>query len=381
MAPSFFKEKLDDLAQKGLYRTLRTTTSDQDATLTVNGRELINFSSNNYLGIANHPALKEASIKAIGRYGAGSGASRLITGSMTLHDELESAIATFKGTEAALVFNSGYLANTGVISCLVGEGDFIFSDELNHASIIDGCRLNKAKVMVYRHNDLSHLEELLKNHSRSTIHHPRFLIATDTVFSMDGDLCPLPDIMKLAEKYDALVYVDEAHGTGVFGKNGRGVVEHYGISSAHPLLIQMGTLGKALGSFGAYVCGSRDLINYLINKARTFIFSTSLPPSVLAASQAAINLLQSDASMTQKLWENVRYFKKEAVSPIIPVLVGDAQKTMELSQKLFEKGIWAQGIRPPTVAEGSSRIRFTVMATHTKEQLDLCLKALKDLGL
>ncbi|MDO8518618.1 MAG: 8-amino-7-oxononanoate synthase [Deltaproteobacteria bacterium] len=437
---SHLTEELKSLRDKGLYRLLKSVDGEQGPEVTFKGKSFLNFSSNNYLGLANHPALKKAASVAALKYGTGSGASRLITGSMSLHHELEEEIASFKGTESALLFNSGYHANIGIISSLMGEGDQIFSDELNHASLIDGCRLSKAGTTVYWHCDMKQLEQSLQNppqppfskgggtaFSNGKLDLPpvekggqggfRRLIITDTVFSMDGDLCPLPEIMALAEKQDAMVLVDEAHATGVFGKKGRGVVEHFGIDSRHPRLIQMGTLGKALGSFGAYVCGPRELTEFLVNKARSFIYTTSLPPAVCAASLAAVRLVERDSSLKEKLWENIRYFgdhfKKSpqppffkgggiqeggntqrgmnlppfekgglgGFSPIFPVIIGDAKKTMELSEKLFEQGIWAQGIRPPTVKEGTARIRLTLMATHTKEHLDRCLTALQKCGI
>src|SRR3990167_5543633 len=302
-----FKEYLEQLQSKNLLRFLRTVESDQGPEIIFEGKKYINFSSNNYLGLANHPYLKQAAIEAVEKYGTGSGASRLITGSMSLHEELEKKIAAFKGTESALIFNSGTQANMGAIPALVGENDFIFSDELNHASLIDGYRLSKAKIEVYRHGDVGHVGALLAAPPNKGVASsaptqispidgrsqgsPLRIIITDSIFSMDGDIAPLPEIMALAKKYDCLVYVDEAHGTGVFGKSGKGVVEHFGIDPKNHRLIQMGTLGKALGSFGAYIAGSKDLIDFLINKARTFIFSTSLPPAVLAASKAAIELI------------------------------------------------------------------------------------------
>ncbi len=371
----FFKENLQRLKDQGLYRFLKTVESDQGPEITFEGKKYLNFSSNNYLGLANHPALIQAAIEATQKYGTGSGASRLITGSMSLHQELEEKIAKFKGVEAALLFNSGYHANIGIIPTVVGERDAVFSDELNHASLIDGCRLSKAKTLVYRHNDMEHLEELLVSAS-----YVKKLIITDSVFSMDGDLAPLPQIINLAEKYDALVLVDEAHATGVFGKTGRGVVEHFGISSDHPRLIQMGTLGKALGSFGAYVCGARSFVDYLINRARSFIFTTALSPGVAASALAAVNLISENLSYKDQLWKNVNYFGEKLgnkfFSPIFPLIIGDSKKTMEASEKLFQTGIWAQGIRPPTVNEGTSRLRLTLMATHTREHLDRCLEAL-----
>jgi len=411
---SYLSQKIEKLKTQNLYRSLKTIDSDQGPEVIFQGEKYLNFSSNNYLGLANHPLLIEASIKATKEFGTGSGASRLITGSMSLHEELEKKIAAFKGVEAALVFNSGYHANLGIIPALMGQDDVVFSDELNHASLIDGTRLAKAKTHVYRHNDVGHLEELMRDLPPPAppykggetpplckgrlggVDHEQRLILTDSVFSMDGDLCPLPEIIKLAEKYNAWVLVDEAHATGVFGERGRGVVEHSKIDSNHPRLIQMGTLGKALGSFGAYVCGPKELIDFLINRSRTFIYTTALPPSVLAASLAAIDLISEDGSLKNQLWENVEYFKNglEKIlasrgtaccaptdSPIIPIIIGDTAKTMDVANKLFEKGIWATGIRPPTVPEGTSRIRLTLMATHTKEHLDRCLNVIADCGL
>lgn len=386
---------LHDLKNQGLYRQLKTITSEQGPEIDFNGRRFLNFSSNNYLGLANHPLLKKAAIDAIEKYGVGSGASRLITGSMLVHQELEDKIALFKGTEKALLFNSGYHANIGVIPSLVGEGDFIFSDELNHASLIDGCRLSKAKTNVYRHKNAKHLDQLLSN-SPPLLNFRggyRRLIITDTVFSMDGDLCDLPVILELAEKYNAHVFLDEAHATGVFGKRGRGVVEHYGVKSDHPRIVQMGTLGKAIGSFGAYVCGSASLIEWLINKSRSFIYTTALPPAVAAAGLASLHLIAEDPSHRENLLQNIHYFRNGlkrigwdrllplSISPIFPLILGDALKTMTLSQALFDKGIWAHGIRPPTVPQGTSRLRLTMMATHTKHHLDRCLEALEELPL
>lgn len=377
------ENKISELKNLKLYRFLKTIDSAQDVVVRFEGKNLVNFSSNNYLGLAIHPQLKQASKEAVEKYGTGSGASRLITGSMSLHDELEKAIAQFKGCERALIFNSGYHANIGVIPTIAGAGDFIFSDELNHASLIDGCKLSKATTQVYRHNDVAHLEELLKKSSGTNR-----LIITDSVFSMDGDIAPLPKLLELAEKYDALLYIDEAHGTGVFGKKGCGVAEHLSVNLAHPRLIQMGTLGKALGSFGAYVGGSSALIDYLINKSRAFIYTTALPPAVLAASLAAIQLISKDTSLKEKLWQNISHFHSQFkakdrlpafLSPIIPIIIGESGRTMEISQGLFERGFWVQGIRPPTVAEGTARLRITIMATHTTDQIDKLIGALEKL--
>ena len=374
MAVDFISAELKALQDAGLYRRLRRVEGDQDSTLTLDGREVINFSSNNYLGIANHPALAAAAKAAIDRYGCGSGASRLISGNMTLHEELEATLAKFKNTEAALVFNSGFQANIGILSTLAGEGDVILSDALNHASIIDGCRLSKAQTLLYAHCDLKGLEAGLKQAAPAR----RRLIVSETIFSMDGDEAPLAAIVELAEKYDALVMVDEAHGTGVFGANGAGVVAKWGLASR--VLVQMGTLGKALGGFGAYVAGSRDLRDLLINRCRSFIFTTSLPPAVMAMALAAIDLVQSEPQRRAALQHNCQKLKAglsrlgfelgKSTSPILPLMVGDAGRCMALSAALLEQGVFAQGIRPPTVPVGTSRLRITLMATHSEAQIE-----------
>lgn len=382
MSSDFIQEELERLRQQGLYRKLRQVAGQQGPTLVVDGREVLNFSSNNYLGLADHPALREAAKEAIDRYGCGSGASRLISGNMTLHEELEAKIAALKGAEAALVFNSGYQANIGILSSLVGEGDVILSDSLNHASIIDGCRLARAKIVVYPHCDLKQLEGGLKKAPQKA----RKLIVTETLFSMDGDEAPLVEIAKLAERYGATVMVDEAHATGIFGPNGAGVVAKLGLGGR--VLVQMGTLGKALGGFGAYVAGSRALRELLINCCRSFIFTTSLPPSVMAMSIAAIELLYKEPERRLALWHNCRAMREglkklgfslgESQSQIQPLIVGDAQKCMAFSEQLLQKGVFAQGIRPPTVPPGTSRLRITLMATHTHEHLHRALKAFEE---
>ena len=376
------QDELKEIRNAGLYRRLRRVENEQGPTLLLDGREVINFSSNNYLGIANHPALATAAKEAIDRYGCGSGASRLISGNMTLHEELEKQLAEFKGTEAALVFNSGFQANTGILSTLAGEGDAILSDELNHASIIDGCRLSRAKTIVYVHCDLGQLEEALKQAGSCR----RKLIVTETIFSMDGDEAPLTGIVELAEKYDAAVMVDEAHATGIFGPGGAGVVSKLGLVDR--VLVQMGTLGKALGGFGAYVAGSQALRDLLINRCRSFIFTTSLPPAIMAMAMAAIDLVEGEPERREALWNNCRLLsdglKKmgfsldEIQSPILPLIIGDADKCMQFSEQLLERGVFAQGIRPPTVPPGTSRLRITLMATHTREQLQIALDAFKE---
>lgn len=387
----FITEGLDNLKSSGLYRTLRTIEGPQGPRVKIGGKDIILLCSNNYLGIADHPRLKEAAIKAIERYGVGSGASRLVSGTMELHKELEERIASFKGTEASVVFNSGYTANTSVIPALVGRGDIVFSDKLNHASIIDGCVLSRAEFKRYPHKDMERLEFLLKD-GRSEergARSPRGLIVTDSVFSMDGDIAPLPEIFTLAKKYGAMVMVDDAHATGVLGKTGKGSLEHFDLKYDEKI-IQMGTLGKALGTFGAYIAGSRELIDYLINKARGFIFSTSLPPSVLASAIAAIDLVEDEPELRQALWEKTWYLKNGLDSlgfdtmgsetPIIPVFIGDTGKTMEFSRRLLEEGVFVSGIRPPTVPEGKSRLRATVMATHSYDDLDMAIDAFSKVG-
>lgn len=382
MAGDFIQDELEQLKRQGLFRKLRHVEGEQGPIFILDGREVLNFSSNNYLGLANHPALREAAKEAIDRYGCGSGASRLISGNMTLHEELEARIAALKGTEAALVFNSGYQANIGILSSLVGEGDVILSDSLNHASIIDGCRLARAKTVVYPHCDLQRLEDGLKKAPAQA----RKLIVTETLFSMDGDEAPLAEIVELAERYGAMVMVDEAHATGVSGPDGAGVVAKLGLGKR--VLVQMGTLGKALGAFGAYVAGSRELRELLINRCRSFIFTTSLPPAVLAMSSAAIDLSIKEPQRRLALWHNCRAMKEglkklgfslgESESQILPLIIGDAQKCMDFSQRLLQKGVFAQGIRPPTVPPGTSRLRITLMATHTHEHLHRALKAFEE---
>ena len=378
MNTNFLQTELENLRDKGLYRSLRRVAGDQGSTLFIDGREVINFSSNNYLGFANHPALRTAAKNAIDRYGCGSGASRLISGNMTLHEELEDKISELKGTEAALVFNSGFQANTGVIPVLVGEGDVILSDALNHASIIDGCRLSRSKVVVYGHCNMDQLELALKQAPIGG----RKLIVTESLFSMDGDEVPLADIVGLAEKYGAIVMVDEAHATGVYEPNGAGLVAKLGLGER--ILIQMGTLGKALGGFGAYIAGTKALRELLINRCRSFIFTTSLPPAVMAMGIAALDLLKKEPERRQKLRDSCEQLRAglnalgftlgNSQSQILPLMVGDATRCMLLSESLLENGVFAQGIRPPTVPAGTSRLRITLMATHAQEQIEQALK-------
>ena len=378
MTAKFIQDELQALNSASLYRHLRSVAGDQGPTLMIAGRELLNFSSNNYLGLANHPALAKAAIDAIGRYGCGSGASRLISGNMTLHEELEIKLAQFKGTETALVFNSGFQANTGIIPTLVRDGDVVFSDALNHASIIDGCRLARAKVVVYRHCDVDQLERGLKDAPRSS----RKLIVTESLFSMDGDEAPLKKIVELSEKYDAMTMVDEAHATGVYDPDGAGLVARLGLGER--VLVQMGTLGKALGGFGAYVAGSAALRELLINRCRSFIFTTSLPPAVMAMSIAAVDLIRREPERRRVLRDNcarvrnglarLGYSLGDSRSQILPLMIGDANECMRLSDRLLDRGVFAQGIRPPTVPPGTSRLRITLMATHTSDQIDRALE-------
>jgi 8-amino-7-oxononanoate synthase len=383
MSSKFIDIELQQLKAAGLYRGLRRVDGEQAPVLLLDGKEVINFSSNNYLGLANHPALGEAAKNAIDRYGSGSGASRLISGNMALHEELERNIADLKGTETALVFNSGFQANTGILSTLVGEGDVILSDALNHASIIDGCRLSRARIEVYGHCNMNQLEHGLRHAPRNA----RKLIVTETLFSMDGDEAPLQDITDLADQFGAMVMVDEAHATGVFDPRGAGLVAKFGLGER--VMIQMGTLGKALGGFGAYVAGSRSLRELLINRCRSFIFTTALPPAVMAMGIAAIGLVKTEPERRRMLGDNCQQIRHglkslgfelgNSQSQILPLIVGDASRCMELSQRLLERGIFAQGIRPPTVPPGTSRLRITVMATHTPEQLDRTLELFRQI--
>ena len=372
-----FKHELSQLDEQHLLRRLRTINSYSGSRIMMNNRDMLLLCSNDYLGLANHPALRQAALLAMERYGFGSGASRLVSGTSELHTVLENRLAQFKGTEAALVFNTGYAANTGIIPAVAGRGDLILSDSLNHASIIDGCRLSRAEVMVYRHRDAGHLEVLLKK----SLNARRKLIVTDGVFSMDGDIAPLPDLVYLSEKYGAILMVDDAHGTGVLGRTGRGTVEHFGLSGR--VHIQMGTLGKAFGSFGAYAAGSRDLIHYLINQARSFIYSTALPSSVCAASCAAIDVLDREPERRERLWNNRKRFAQglnslgistgDSETPILPVMIGDSERALKASERLFEFGVYATAIRPPTVPADAARIRTTVTAAHTEVDIDSAL--------
>ncbi len=384
MRKEILTARLAEVKESGLYRRLRAVESAQDAAIILEGQEVLLFSSNNYLGLANHPALKRAAQEAIERYGCGSGASRLISGSMAVHHELENRLAALKKTEAALVFPTGYHANIGVLSALMGPDDTILSDSLNHASIIDGCRLSRADTRVYRHADTEHLGELLKACPATG----QRLIVTDSVFSMDGDLAPLTEIIALARQYDAWVMVDEAHATGVFGSHGGGLVEELGLTEE--VDIQMGTLGKALGCVGAFVAGSHELIDWLVNRARSFIYTTAIPPAVAASVLAALDIVEQEPERRQRLWANTRvladglrslgYTLGTTHSQILPVIIGEACETMSVAAAILQRGVFAHGIRPPTVPEGTSRIRVTPMATHTQDHLSRTLDAFAAAG-
>jgi glycine C-acetyltransferase len=373
--------QLDEMRAAGTYYRLRELQSACEPVCRADGREVINLASNNYLGLANHPKLKEAAIRAIEQLGAGTGAVRTITGTMAIHMELERRIAAFKNTEACVVFQSGFAANAGTVSAILGPEDHIISDELNHASIIDGCRLSKAKIHIFRHRDAAHAAEILEGLKDQP---GRKLLITDGVFSMDGDIGPLPELVGIAEKYGAIMMVDDAHASGVLGRNGRGTVDHFGVHGR--VHIQVGTLSKAIGVLGGYVCGSRDLIEYLYHRARPFLFSTSHPPAVTAACMAAFELLEKEPERIERLWDNTRYFKAAlrdqgfdtgaSETPITPIMVGEAATAHRFSAALFEEGLWATGIGFPTVPRGKARVRTIVTAAHTREQLDRAVEIL-----
>jgi len=381
-----YAEELRELEKKGLLRKLSFVESSRGSHIKINGKEFVNFSSNDYLNLSGHPVVVKAAITALKKYGFGSGSSRLLSGSWLSHKKLEERIAAFKKTEAALVFNTGYSANIGIIPAIAGSGDMILSDELNHASIVDGSRLSRAHVKIYRHRDMNHLEKLLKTFSISgSSKNRQCLIVTDTVFSMDGDIAPLKDIVNLAEKYDALLMIDDAHGTGVLGKSGRGGLEHFGIKVEN--IIQMGTLSKAFGCFGAFAAGSERLINLLINRARSFIYSTSLPPAAAEACIKAIDIVEYESDdLRRRLWENrqalysgirdMGYDTLGSETPIIPVLAGDLNKALKIGERLYENNIFAPAIRPPTVPDGKCRLRFSVTAAHTDEDINCVLETL-----
>ncbi|WP_417900498.1 glycine C-acetyltransferase [Bacillus haimaensis] len=385
----YLQEELDQMKEQGTFRKLVPLESDQGSKVVINGKEVIQLSSNNYLGLTSHPRLRKAALEAVEKYGAGTGSVRTIAGTFTMHEELEEKLAKFKHTEAALVFQSGFTTNQGVLSAILSPEDVVISDALNHASIIDGIRLTKSARKVYKHVDMEDLERALKESADFR----KRLIVTDGVFSMDGNIAPLDKIVELAEKYDALVMVDDAHASGVLGENGRGTVNHFGLDGR--VHIQVGTLSKAVGVLGGYVASTRSLIDYLIHKGRPFLFSTSHPPAVTAACDEAIQVLLEEPELIEKLWDNAKFFKDglaklgfdtgNSQTPVTPVIVGDEALSHKFSDKLLEYGVFAQGIAFPTVAKGLARVRTIVTAQHTKEELqealDIFEKAGKELGI
>src|SRR6202171_5035570 len=383
---SFLTDQLDELRSRGTHFKLRVLDDEQAPVCTFDGKRVINLASNNYLGFTTHPKLREAALEATRKYGVGSGAVRTIAGTMRIHMDLEEKIARFKNVEACVVFQSGFAANAGTVSAVLGKDDFLISDQLNHASIIDGARLSRAKILVFRHKDMAHAEEQLASVKDQPGHK---LIITDGVFSMDGDIGPLPALCDLAEKYGAIMMVDDAHSSGVLGRNGRGTVDHFKMHGR--VDIQVGTLSKAIGALGGYVCGTRDLIDFLYHRARPFLFSTSHPPSVAATCIAAFDVLENEPGRMEKLWENTRFWKKElgllgfniggvntpaSETPITPVIVGEGRLAMEFSRELFKEGVMVTGIAFPTVPEGKARLRTIVSATHTQEELAQALETM-----
>ena len=381
----FLREKIEELKEQGVYRQLPVLAGGNDPEIVLNGRKVINLSSNNYLGFANHPRLKRAAIDAIEKYGAGAGAVRTIVGNMTIHEELEEVLAEFKREEAVFIYQSGFNCNMGTIQAVTERGDLILSDELNHASIIDGVRLSRADKAIFRHGERNHLEEILKTERDK---YKNILIITDGVFSMDGDIAPLPDIVELAEKYGAMTYVDDAHGAGVLGESGRGTVDHFSLQGR--VDFTMGTLSKAIGVVGGYVAGSKVMYEWLSHRARPVLFSTTMPPSAAGAIIEAIKMLMETTEYTDRLWDNAKHFKEKmnalgfntgnSQTPITPVIIGDEGKTMEFSRKLLENGVFVSGIVFPTVPVGTGRVRCMVTAGHSKEQLDQAVEVFAKVG-
>lgn len=381
----FLGEQLAAWRRAGTYQPLRVLESESAPESRFDGREVINLASNNYLGLTTHPRLREAALEATRKYGVGSGAVRTISGTMSVHMELEERIARFKQVEASVVFQSGFAANAGTVAAILGSEDHIISDALNHASIIDGARLSKAKIHVFPHKDAAAAGKILDGLTGAP---GRKLLITDGVFSMDGDIAPLPALVEIAERLGAIMMVDDAHASGVLGRAGRGTVDHYGLHGR--VHIQVGTLSKAIGVLGGYVCGSRNLIDFLYARARPFLFSTSHPPAVAASCLAAFDVIEQEPRLIESLWENTRYFKKALAgagfdtgmseTPITPIMVGEAKRAHEFSRALFEEGLLATGIGSPTVPEGKARIRTIVTATHTRDQLDRALEILSRVG-
>lgn len=386
----FLQEKVDQLKKDGVYRTLPVLEGKNSSTIILDGKEMVNLSSNNYLGLANHPKLKEAAIKSIEKYGVGAGAVRTIIGNMDIHEELEKKLAEFKHTERVFIYQSGYDCNVGTVQAIVEKGDLVISDELNHASIIDGIRMTKADKAVFKHSDMEDLERVLKENAGK---YKTMLIITDGVFSMDGDLAKLPEIVELAEKYGAITYVDDAHGSGVMGSHGRGTVDHFGLHDKVDFVI--GTLSKAIGVKGGYVACNEAAYQWLNHRARPVLFSTTLSPGDTAACIASVELLMETDELQKKLWDNAKYFKEKlsklgfntghSETPITPVIIGDEAKTMEFSKKLREYGVFGSAIVFPTVPKGTGRVRCMISAAHSKEELDKAVaafeKAGKDMGI
>src|SRR5690554_2443366 len=375
-------KKIEQLKEEGVYRTLPVNSVPSDAVIILNGKKVINLCSNNYLGFANHERLINASKEAIDKYGVGAGAVRTISGNMQIHEELDKKIAEFKKEEAAIAYQSGYLANLGVIQAITDRGDLIISDSLNHASIIDGVRLSRADKAIYAHNDMDDLERILKEKRKD---YNDVLIITDGVFSMDGDLANLPEIVRLAKKYDAKTYVDDAHGSGVLGERGRGTVDHFHLHGKVDFIV--GTLSKAIGVVGGYVAGSKDMRDWLLHRGRPLLFSTAMMPGAAAAIIEAFNMLETSSEYTDKLWENARYFKEKleklgfdighSQTPITPVMIGNEAQTMEFSKALLYNGVYVSGIVFPTVPKNTGRIRCMVSALHTKKQLDKAIEIME----
>ena len=381
----YLGEQLAAWRRAGTYQPLRVLESESAPQSRFDGHDVINLASNNYLGLTTHPKLREAALEATRKYGVGSGAVRTISGTMSVHMQLEERIAQFKNVEASVVFQSGFAANSGTVAAILGPEDHIISDALNHASIIDGCRLSRAKIHVFAHKDVPAAEKILAELSAVP---GRKLLITDGVFSMDGDIAPLPGLVEIAERYGAIMMVDDAHSSGVLGRSGRGTLDHFALHGR--VHIQVGTLSKAIGALGGYVCGSRDLIDFLYARARPFLFSTSHPPSVAASCLAAFDVLEAEPALIENLWNNTRYFKKALTdsgfdtgmseTPITPIMVGEARRAHEFSRGLFEEGLLATGIGFPTVPEGKARVRTIVTATHTREQLDRAVEILRKVG-
>ncbi len=382
---NFITKGLKGLKDQGIYRKLSVLEGPSGPRSMINGKEVVNLSSNNYLGLANDPRMKKAALEAIGKWGVGTGAVRTIIGNMTIHEELEKKLAEFKHVEAVLAFQSGFTANAGTIPAVVDKGDIIISDELNHASIIDGCRLSRADVIRYKHSDMEDLERVINGVKDN---YNTKLIITDGIFSMDGDIAKLPQIVGLAEKYECLTYVDDAHASGVLGKSGRGSADHFGLHGR--VDVQIGTLSKAIGVVGGYVAGNRNLIEWLNHRGRPFLFSTASPPSVAAACLEAINILSESSELTDRLWDNAYYLKAglnnlgfntgKSETPITPVITGNDKKAIELSKRLFDEGVFAQSIVFPTVAKDGARVRTIVTAAHSKKDLDEAITAFQKVG-